>query len=159
MKPVENAAKEEAKSAPAKKPAKKAEKPAAEKKPAPAKKMAEEKDENASPYSGKWIFRTVNGKYVFELRASNGEKMLTSGEYSSLSGARNGLKTYKSNIEKGNFRIIQTKMGDFIFQLLNANGQLLSLGADYKTRTRCENAIESTKHFAVTASVEIAEEE
>ena len=85
--------------------------------------------------------------------------MLGSGEYTTLSGAKSGIKTYKNNIEKGNFKIIQTKTGDFIFQLLNGSGQLLAFGEDYKTRARCENAIESTKRFAATASVEIVSED
>ena len=84
--------------------------------------------------------------------------MLFSGEYTTMVGARNGIRTYKANIEKNNFRLIQTKSGDYIFQLLNGSGQLLSLGADYKTKDRCENAIESTKRFAQTASIVIVNE-
>lgn len=99
----------------------------------------------------------ANGGYTFELRASNGETMLTGGHYTTLAGAKGGIETYKNNIRKGNFRIVQTKMGDYIFQLLNASGKLLAYGADYNTRAGCESALESTRRFAATAPVEVSE--
>ena len=49
----------------------------------------EEKAAASTQYSGKWlIFETEAGMYAFELRASNGEKMLGSGEYTTLAGAK-----------------------------------------------------------------------
>ena len=99
-----------------------------------------------------------HGGYTFELRASNGEKMLSGGYYTTLAGAKGGIETYKNNIKKGNFRIVQTKMGDYIFQLLNANGKLLAYGADYNTRAGCESARDSTRRFAATAPVEVSEQ-
>lgn len=125
-----------------------------------------EKAEKAAPkaekqeqkgYSGKWVISPMNGGYTFELRASNGEKMLSGGHYTTLAGAKGGIETYKNNIKKGNFRIVQTKMGDYIFQLLNASGKLLAYGADYNTRAGCESALESTRRFAATAPVEVSE--
>lgn len=125
-----------------------------------------EKAEKAAPkaekqeqkgYSGKWVISPMNGGYTFELRASNGEKMLSGGHYTTLAGAKGGIETYMNNINKGNFRIVQTKMGDYIFQLLNASGKLLAYGADYNTRAGCESALESTRRFAATAPVEVTE--
>ena len=117
------------------------------------------KEEKQEPkgYSGKWVISQANGGYTFELRASNGETMLTGGHYTTLAGAKGGIETYKNNIRKGNFRIVQTKMGDYIFQLLNASGKLLAYGADYNTRAGCESALESTRRFAATAPVEVSE--
>ena len=133
------------------KPAEKAAPKAAEK-PAPKAEKQEQKG-----YSGKWVISPMNGGYTFELRASNGEKMLSGGHYTTLAGAKGGIETYKNNIQKGNFRIVQTKMGDYIFQLLNASGKLLAYGADYNTRAGCESALESTRRFAATAPVEVSE--
>ena len=109
-------------------------------------------------YIGKWIVysSTVEGEapvYYFELYASNGEKLLSSEEYTTYVGAVNGIATHKANIEKGNFRISLTKKGDYIFKLLNGNGQLLCLGEHYKTKRRCESAVESVKRFAKNAPV------
>ncbi len=119
-----------------------------------------------SRYSGKWkIYRVAlideNGKdangeesFFFELRASNGEKLFASEEYTSYSGAVSGIATHKANVEKGNFKITLTKKGDYIFKLLNGKNMLLCMGEHYATRARCESAIQSTKRFSATAVLE-----
>ena len=89
--------------------------------------------------------------YFFELHASNGEKLLSSEEYTSYNGALRGIETHKANIEKGNFKITLSKKGDYIFKLLSGKNMLLCMGENYPTRVRCESAIESTKRFAKTA--------
>ena len=109
-------------------------------------------------YTGKWIIRAHTAEdfeqvFYFELYASNGEKLLSSEEYTTYTGAVNGIETHKTNIEKDRFRISFTKRGDYIYKLLNGNGQLLCLGEHYKTRRRCESAIESVKRFAKNAPV------
>ena len=91
--------------------------------------------------------------YYFELFASNGEKLLTSEEYTTYEGAVNAVETHKTNIAKDNFRITITKSGDYLFKLLSGNGQLLCVGEHYKTRSRCENAVESVKRFSQSAPV------
>ena len=109
-------------------------------------------------YTGKWIINTTGNEevgvmYYFELFASNGEKLLTSEEYTTYEGAVNAVATHKANIAKGNFRISITKKGDYLFKLLGGNGQLLCLGEHYKTRSRCESAVESVKRFSQSAPV------
>ncbi len=108
--------------------------------------------------NGKWIIsekKVVNGEslYYFELFANNGEKLLTSEDYTTYIGAVNGISTHKTNIEKGNFRITLTKKGDYIYKLLNGNGQLLSLGEHYKSKRLCQNAVDSVKRFAKNSPV------
>ena len=124
--------------------------------------VPDEEEEEAPEYDesivGKWVVSSKsdtsgNSVYYFELFASNGEKLLSSEEYTTYVGAVNGISTHKTNIEKGNFRISLTKRGDYIFKLLSGNGQLLCLGEHYKTKTRCENAVESVKRFAKNAPV------
>ena len=109
-------------------------------------------------YNGKWIIACRDGMdgdklYYFELFANNGEKLLSSEEYTTYIGAVNGIQTHKNNIKKGNFRISLTKRGDYIYKLLNGNGQLLCLGEHYKTKRRCANAVESVKRFAENSPV------
>lgn len=109
-------------------------------------------------YNGKWIISSRDGAdedkvYYFELFANNGEKLLTSEEYTTYVGAVNGIQTHKTNIEKGNFRISLTKRGDYIYKLLNGNGQLLCLGEHYKSKRLCQNAVESVRRFAKNSPV------
>ena len=124
--------------------------------------VPDEEEETPPEYDesivGKWIINTKsddsgNSVYYFELFASNGEKLLSSEEYTTYVGAVNGIATHKTNIEKDNFRISLTKRGQYIFKLLSGNGQLLCLGEHYKTKTRCENAVESVKRFAKSSPV------
>ena len=97
----------------------------------------------------------ANGEtvYYFELFANNGEKLLSSEEYTTYVGAVNGIQTHKNNISKNNFRISLTKRGDYIYKLLNSNNQLLCLGEHYKTKRLCQNAVESVKRFAMNSPV------
>ena len=118
----------------------------------------EEEPQYDQTISGKWIISKTTADdgdevYYFELFASNGEKLLSSEEYTSYTGALNGIQTHKNNIEKDNFRITLTKRGDYIYKLLTGNGQLLCLGEHYKTRRRCESAVESVKRFAKNSSI------
>ena len=107
----------------------------------------------AEGYNGKWVIDTINGPdgenlFYFELFANNGEKLLSSEEYTTYIGAVNGIETHKKNIDNNNFRISLTKHGDYIFKLLNGNGQLLCLGEHYKTKRLCQNAVDSVRRFA-----------
>ncbi|MBQ7879550.1 MAG: YegP family protein, partial [Clostridia bacterium] len=131
--------------------------------PPTAPKKPTEKTSEKDKYSGKWtvirmIAQEENGDseeyYFFELRASNGEKLLTSEDYTTYQGALSGIKTYKNNIAKGNFKIATTKKGDFIFKILNGKNTLLCLGENYSTRARCESALASTVRFAQKAILE-----
>ena len=114
-------------------------------------------EELADGYNGKWIINSAENEgdkvFFFELYANNGEKLLSSEEYTTYIGAVNGIQTHKTNIEKGNFRISLTKRGDYIYKLLNGNGQLLCLGEHYKTKSRCQSAVESVKRFAKNSPV------
>ena len=120
----------------------------------------EDTEERRATYTGKWLIRqNKNGTYYFELRASNGEKLLSSIDYTSVGGARNGIKTHKTNIQKNNILISQNKKGQFFFKLLNGSKQLLCTGETYPTKTGCENAVDSVKRFAETAVVTVAIED
>lgn len=113
-----------------------------------------EDEERKSGYTGKWvIIKRDEDSYYFELRASNGEKLLGSIDYTSLSGAKNGIKTHKTNIQRNNIVISQSKNGSYYFKLLNGSKQLLCTGESYPTKSGCESAVDSVRRFAETAVV------
>lgn len=112
-------------------------------------------------YKGKWVIcrLVTNDKeseemYFFELHASNGEKLLSSEEYTSYAGALRGIETHKTNILNGNLKITLSKKGDYIFKLLSGKNMLLCMGENYPTKARCESAMESTIRFAETAVID-----
>ncbi len=112
----------------------------------------------AEGVNGKWIISNREDSdgdkvFFFELFANNGEKLLSSEEYTTYAGAVNGIQTHKQNIAKDNFRITLTKKGDYIYKILNGNGQLLCLGEHYKSKARCQSAVDSVKRFAESSPV------
>lgn len=119
----------------------------------------EDETDKQARYRGKWVICRVvtddekdeEETYFFELHASNGEKLLSSEEYTSYNGALRGIETHKTNVLKNNFRITVSKKGDYIFKLLSGKNQLLCMGEHYASRARCESAIESAKRFAKSA--------
>jgi uncharacterized protein YegP (UPF0339 family) len=121
----------------------------------------EDETDKAAKYKGKWLIcrmitndESEEEMYFFELHASNGEKLLSSEEYTTYAGAIRGIATHKTNIAKGNFKITLSKKGDYIFKLLSGKNMLLCMGENYPTRARCESAIESTVRFAETAVID-----
>ena len=128
----------------------------------------EDETDRIARYKGKWVICRVvteersasnvksdeDEMYFFELHASNGEKLLSSEEYTSYNGALRGIETHKANILRGNFKITVSKKGDYIFKLLSGKNLLLCMGQNYATKAACESAIESAKRFAKTAIVD-----
>ncbi len=112
-------------------------------------------------YKGKWVIcrvltddESAEEMYFFELRASNGEKLLSSEEYTSYQGALRGIQTHKTNILKGNLKVGVSKKGDYLFKLLSGKNMLLCMGENYPTKARCESAVDSTIRFAATAIID-----
>ena len=71
---------------------------------------------------------------------------------------KNGIATYKKSIEEGYFNIIRTKAGDFTFRLMNSQKRMLCVSSNYDSQASCESAVESTKRWAATDIIEVAEE-
>ena len=129
-----------------------------ESKPVPQTAAPVKKTKKRPAPTGKWVIRPSAGGFHFELRANNGEVMLVSNEYSSINGAKNGIATYKKSIEEGYFNIIRTKAGDFTFRLMNSQKRMLCVSSNYDSQASCESAVESTKRWAATDIIEVAEE-
>ena len=117
----------------------------------------EEKQTNVEPttlkYTGKWVIYEDDGRFFADLKASNGEIMLRTESYSSLSGIKSGIDTLKKNIEMENYAINLDKNGNFVFKIFSTAKRLLCIGEGYNTREQCEKAFASVKRFAKTAKI------
>ncbi len=123
-------------------------------KKAPAKKPAAKKTEGTKKLLGKWVIEFKQEKeYSGELRASNGEVMLSSEIYTTEEGARSGISTIKNTIATGNFVIYKDKTGNYYFKLKTANNRLLCVGEIYKTKDQCLKAVETVKRIAVDSPI------
>lgn len=92
-------------------------------------------------------------KYYFNLKASNGEKVLTSESYEQKSGATNGISAvkdcsqYDSRYEKRN-----SVNGQYYFVLKSWNNEIIGTSETYTTTQSRDNGIASVKQNAPNAT-------
>lgn len=105
-------------------------------------------------YAGKWvIYQDELGRYVADLKASNGEKMLTTESYTSLSGIKSGIDTLKKNIANENYAIYLDKNGNYAFKIFSTANRLLCVGEGYSTKEQCKSAFLSVMRFSKNAVI------
>lgn len=93
-----------------------------------------------------------NGEYQFNLKATNGQIILSSEGYSSESGCMNGIESVKKNaLDDGRFDRITTAAGKFRFNLKAGNGQTIGSSETYESESGRDNGIESVKKNAPDA--------
>ncbi len=98
--------------------------------------------------------KTKDEKFSFNLKAGNGEIILTSETYSSKSAAQNGIDSVKSNADADTQyeRKVATNDQNF-FVLHAANKEPIGHSEMYSSKTAMENGIASVKSNAPTATV------
>lgn len=108
---------------------------------------------------GKFEIKTDKaGKFRFNLKAGNGQVILSSQGYSSKSACENGIESVKTNSQDdGNFERNKAKDGSPYFNLKASNGQVIGNSEMYSSESAMENGIASVKKNAPGASVEEVE--
>ena len=106
--------------------------------------------------AGKFVVKqTASGQFMFSLKASNGEVILTSEMYKSKGGLKNGIKSVKTNApDKGNFKVMTAKNGEPYFVLRAGNYQVIGRSEMYSSDSALENGIASVMKNAPGAMVE-----
>lgn len=95
-----------------------------------------------------------NGKFRFNLKASNGQVILSSEAYDSRKGAEGGIASVKKNAgNDGRFERKTAKDGSVYFVLKAANGEPIGKSEMYKTKRSMENGIASVGRNAPEAPV------
>lgn len=96
-----------------------------------------------------------NNDYYFNLKAGNGEIILTSQGYSSKANCDNGIESVKKNSQIAErFESKEAKDGQFYFNLKATNGQIIGSSEMYKSKAGRDNGIASVTKNASDASVE-----
>ncbi len=99
--------------------------------------------------------KSTSGKYFFNLKAGNGEIILTSEMYSSKSAAENGIDSVKRNAPDDNrYDRKESGKGEPYFVLKAGNGEPLGKSETYSSTAAMENGIESVKENAPSAATE-----
>ena len=95
-----------------------------------------------------------NGKFFFNLKASNGQIILSSEMYESKAAAENGIESVRKNAaDDGRYDRLTAKNGDPYFVLKAANGQQVGRSETYKTTAAMENGIASVKSNAPDSQI------
>lgn len=101
------------------------------------------------------IKKDKSGKFRFNLKAGNGQVILSSQGYASKSGCDNGIESVRKNSQNdGMFDRCEAKDGSPYFCLKSSNGQVIGNSEMYSSNSAMENGIASVKKNAPDASVE-----
>ena len=118
---------------------------------------------------GKFVIRRVRSGLKFDLKAANGQVILTSEVYTTEAACRKGMESVIKNaplapIENQTeadwkqevnpkFQIYFDKRGNYRFRLKARNGEIIAVSDSYSTKAGCLNGIESVKLNAPNAQI------
>ncbi|MCO4292596.1 YegP family protein [Solitalea sp. MAHUQ-68] len=104
---------------------------------------------------GKFVTKKGNdGQYYFNLKADNGQIILSSEGYSSSSARENGIESVKTNAPNGDHYDRKTSSnGKYYFNLKAVNGQIIGKSELYESSSSRDNGIESVKKNAPDATI------
>jgi uncharacterized protein YegP (UPF0339 family) len=105
--------------------------------------------------AGKFELKTsANGKFYFNLKAGNGQIILSSEMYETRSAAENGIESVKKNAgDAARYERKTSAKGEPYFVLKATNGQEIGRSETYSSDSAMENGIESVTINAPGADI------
>jgi len=105
---------------------------------------------------GKFVITTrANGEFQFNLKAGNGQTILTSEGYSTKAACNNGIESVKNNAADDNrYDRKESSSGKPYFNLKAGNGQIIGASEMYESVAARENGIDSVKKNAPDAAID-----
>jgi uncharacterized protein YegP (UPF0339 family) len=101
------------------------------------------------------IKQAKDGKFYFNLKASNGQVILTSQMYKDKSGAKNGIASVQENANINDLFERKESSSDKDFFVLKAkNHQVIGKSQFYSSATAMDNGIESVMKNGATTKIE-----
>jgi uncharacterized protein YegP (UPF0339 family) len=97
--------------------------------------------------AGKFELKTAaNGQFHFNLKAGNGQVILSGEMYDSKAAAENGIASVQSNAgDDGRYERKESSNGKPYFNLKAGNGQVIGKSEMYESESARDNGIESVK--------------
>lgn len=97
--------------------------------------------------AGKYVLKkTTDGQFMFNLKAGNGEIILTSERYTSKSGAENGIESVRTNSPHDErYERKKSASNQPYFVLKAVNGQVIGKSEMYSSESARETGIASVK--------------
>jgi uncharacterized protein YegP (UPF0339 family) len=105
--------------------------------------------------AGKFIItKGKDDKYYFNLKAGNGEIILTSQGYKAKVDCLNGIASVKNNAgQEERFECKKSNDDKEYFILTASNGQTIGKSQMYKSQSACLNGVKSVTNHAAEASI------
>ena len=105
---------------------------------------------------GKFIItQRKDGEFQFNLKATNGQVILSSEGYASKASCNNGIESVRTNAaDDARFERKESTNGKFFFNLKAGNSQVIGSSQMYESEASRDNGIESVKNNAPEATVE-----
>lgn len=105
---------------------------------------------------GKFVIsKRTNGEFQFNLKAGNGEVILSSEGYTTKANCTNGIDSVKRNAQDDSkYERKTSSNGKFYFTLNATNGQIIGVSEMYDSESGRVNGIDSVKNNAPSAEVE-----
>ena len=105
---------------------------------------------------GKFVItKRGNGEFQFNLKAGNGQTILTSEGYSTKAACSNGIESVKTNSQDDSrYDKKESSNGKFYFTLKASNGQIIGSSEMYESASGRDNGIESVKTNASDAETD-----
>jgi hypothetical protein len=95
-----------------------------------------------------------NGEFQFNLKASNGQVILSSEGYTTKAACLNGVESVRKNsVSPERFEKKTSSNDKFYFNLKATNGQIIGSSQMYTTEASRDNGIESVAKNALDAEV------
>lgn len=117
----------------------------------------------------KFVIRNVNTGVKFDLKASNGEVILTSEVYATEAACRNGIASVRKNapaagvenqtvegyetVTNPKFEMYEDRAGKYRFRLKARNGAIIAVSEGYSAKGSCRSGIESVQENAADAEI------
>lgn len=106
---------------------------------------------------GKFVIKPSGDQFMFNLKAGNGEIILTSERYTTKDACENGVESVRKNAAtRGEeaFEKRTAKDGQTYFVMKATNGQEIGRSEMYKQEASADNGIASVLKNAVDAEIE-----
>jgi uncharacterized protein YegP (UPF0339 family) len=101
------------------------------------------------------ITKRKDGEFQFNLKAGNGEIILTSEGYSSKQGCTNGIESVMKNATDDNrYEQKTASNGKYYFVLTATNGQVIGTSQMYETAAGRDGGIDAVKRNAPSATID-----
>lgn len=105
---------------------------------------------------GKFVItKRSNGEFQFNLKAGNGQAILSSEGYSTKPNCENGIESVRKNSQDDSKYDRKTSSnGKAYFNLKATNGQIIGTSEMYESESARDNGIASVKNNAPDATVD-----